>query len=229
MTIVAVGASRTWRDGIRTGLVVASILAGLTAAQTTVAVADPAGPGAQLSGPVGAAPTGSVGDPRAGTIVAAVRTARLAAYGSVFRAPDDPAARTGPGPAGADLAGHLTALLASRPGERVADPTLVTTALDAPGHVYALRAVDGTHLMVWTSAGAPFALDTTGLGGQALRGWWFDPRTGTPIDIGSVRRDAAVELYPPVTGPQDEGLDWVLVVDDTDREFGPPGSGGPDR
>lgn len=77
--------------------------------------------------------------------------------------------------------------------------------------------------MVYTAEGGAFAADTTRLSGTALRGWWFDPRTGDPIDAGSVPREPSVQFFPPETGA-DAGRDWVLVVDDAARDFGPPGT-----
>jgi hypothetical protein len=162
-----------------------------------------------------------------------VRELRRAAYRGVFRAPV-------PGGAGpltspleplaaadpvvlAQLA-HLEALLGSRPySDRVPAQALATALPPAPGEVLALRAVDGSYLMVWSSAGSAFTADTASLSGERAQGWWFDPRTGTAIDTGEVQRGPAAEFHPPVTGPQDLRLDWVLVVDDATWGFGPPG------
>ncbi|WP_300016937.1 DUF4038 domain-containing protein [Pseudonocardia sp.] len=123
---------------------------------------------------------------------------------------------------GADGMRHLRALFESRPLlGRTATPEALTTG---PEGVRALRTADGGSLLVHSPDGEPFGLDTTGLAGGALRGWWFDPRTGTPIDAGTVARGRSVAFYPPTTGPGDAGLDWVLVVDDTTRGLAPPGT-----
>ncbi len=123
---------------------------------------------------------------------------------------------------GADGMRHLRALFESRPFlGRTTVPEAVTTGSEG---VRALRTGDGGSLLVHSPGGEPFGLDTTVLPGQALRGWWFDPRTGRPIDAGTVERGRSVVLYPPTTGPDDAGLDWVLVVDDAARGFAPPGT-----
>ncbi|MHA6624440.1 glycoside hydrolase family 140 protein [Pseudonocardia sichuanensis] len=116
-------------------------------------------------------------------------------------------------PAGQQMR-HLRALVESRPYlTRIPDQSVV----DGSG-VRATRDADGSYLMAYTTDGAAFAVDTTVLTGDALRAWWFDPRTGTATDAGTVERGASVEFGPP------EETDWVLVVDDAARGFGPPGS-----
>lgn len=112
----------------------------------------------------------------------------------------------------------LRALRATRPATTPA-PELLTAA---PAGTRALRG-PGT-LLVHAPHGAPFALDTAALGAPAPRGWWYDPRTGEAIDLGSVPSGPAVPFFPPVTGPADAGLDWVLVVDASAR-VPPPGAG----
>lgn len=145
---------------------------------------------------------------------------RRSAYAAVF---DGAAGRTVDAEqagAGAAQLTHLRALMESRPFlTRATAPELLTAGAEG---TRVLR--DSGHLMAHAPSGAEFALDTTGLSGDALRGWWFDPRTGTPIDTGTVPRGGSVPFFPPTTGPADAGLDWVLVVDDATRGFPPPGS-----
>jgi hypothetical protein len=101
----------------------------------------------------------------------------------------------------------LRALRASRPVTVPAPELLVA----APEGTRALLG-PGT-LLVHAPHGAPFTLRTAALPVPVLRGWWYDPRTGTPIDLGSVPTGEEVPFFPPVTGPADAGFDWVLVVD----------------
>lgn len=211
------------RQGLRSGRAVvtalAAVVVGLAGSPAAAAGDGSAGAATPYGGlPDRAAVPVVVAGLPDGVVMTTADGPRLAAYRAAFR--PDPRLGADPGPG---LPALLRALLDSRPGERVPDPALTTTALGTTGEVRALLAVDGSHLMVWTSHGAPFHVDTTKLTGDRLRGWWFDPRSGTPIDIGSVQRRTDVDRYPPVTGPHDEGLDWVLVVDDAAREFGPPG------
>lgn len=114
----------------------------------------------------------------------------------------------------------LRALRTSRPAAVPAPQVLVA----APEGTRALRGAGS--LLVHSPAGAPFTLDTTAVAGQALRGWWFDPRTGTAYDMGTVPQAADVPFFPPVTGPADAGRDWVLVVDPAGVPLPPPGGTG---
>jgi hypothetical protein len=55
------------------------------------------------------------------------------------------------------------------------------------------------------------------LSGKALRGWWFDPRTGVATPIEGLRKEASVALRPPASG------DWVLVLEDAALDRAAPG------
>jgi hypothetical protein len=130
-------------------------------------------------------------------------------------------------PAGRQMQ-HLRALMESRPylGRVPAREVLGIRAVDLGGveSIRATRDSAGSYLMVYTAAGEKFSVDTTVLSGSDLTGWWFDPRTGEAMDVGSVARGESVDFFPPETGEDDAGPDWVLVVDDAARGFGPPGA-----
>ncbi|GAA3246143.1 glycoside hydrolase family 140 protein [Pseudonocardia petroleophila] len=137
-------------------------------------------------------------------------------YGHHAAWADDPAVRAAAlVDEGATQMAHLRALTDSR-SARTPAPRLLTE-----GTAGVLRGPD--HLMAHAPAGEGFALDTTGLPGDALRAWWFDPRTGEPVDAGSVQRSGSTPFFPPVTGPEDAELDWVLVIDDVAAGLAPPG------
>jgi hypothetical protein len=119
-----------------------------------------------------------------------------------------------------EFAAQLESLRALRDSRPAAEPAPELVAA-APEGTRALRS--GGSLLVHAPAGAPFVLDTDLLPGPDLRGWWFDPRAGTAIDLGSVIRAPQVPFFPPVTGPADVGLDWVLVVDPAAAALPPPG------
>jgi hypothetical protein len=82
---------------------------------------------------------------------------------------------------------------------------------------------NGSFIMIYTADGEPFRVDTTVLPGPDLKAWWFDPRTGTAVDAGSVPKAPSVDFFPPETGDGDAGPDWVLVVNEAARGVGPPG------
>lgn len=110
------------------------------------------------------------------------------------------------------------ALMESRPfqtGTPAQD--VLADAGDELSRVQATRANDGAYLMAYTPGGQSFTADLTAVSGDAVTAWWYDPRTGSATPIPDVARGPAVEFEP----PSDE--DWVLVVDDAARGFGPPG------
>jgi len=76
--------------------------------------------------------------------------------------------------------------------------------------------------MVYLAASRPFVFDPGKLSGNSLHFWWFDPRTGTNLDLGNLARAWRFDVTPPLVG---ENLDWVLVCDDSARMFPPPGLG----
>lgn len=111
---------------------------------------------------------------------------------------------------------HAKNLMLSRPYlSRVPDQSvLVGDAGTGADHARATRCSDGSYLMVYLPSGKAVTVDLAKLSGTEKRAWWFDPRTGTAASIA-------------VTGqtftPPREGTDWVLVIDDAARKFGPPG------
>ena len=56
------------------------------------------------------------------------------------------------------------------------------------------------------------------LSGQALRGFWFDPRTGVSTAIGTFPREGVRAFPPPADG------DWLLVLDDASKDRPVPGT-----
>jgi hypothetical protein len=57
--------------------------------------------------------------------------------------------------------------------------------------------------------------------GTRVRAWWFNPRLGTATSIGIFANTGERTFMPPDPG---EMLDWVLVLDDASKGYGPPGA-----
>jgi hypothetical protein len=118
---------------------------------------------------------------------------------------------------------HLVALVKSRPYfERIPDQSLIASdARTGAAHIQATRAADGSFAFVYLpQACQSVTVDARPLSGQKLNAWWYDPRIGTTTPIGEVEKSADLLFTTPDTGP-----DWVLVLDDTARQFGIPGNG----
>jgi hypothetical protein len=126
---------------------------------------------------------------------------------------------------GADQMQHARALLESRPFlSRVADQSLLvsTPGTDAD-HMQATRDSDGSYAFIYLPSGKPVTVDLDKLAGERVRVWWYDPRTGTAEVAGELDRHGRREFTP--SGGED-GQDWVLVLDDAERNFPPPGTRG---
>jgi len=130
---------------------------------------------------------------------------------------------------GADQMRHGRALMESRPFlSRVPDPDVVVTdrvPTSVPGtgryHFAATRDASGACAMVYAPVGRPFTVRLSKVGGDRIKAWWFNPRNGKARAIGTFRNDGGERTFtPPDAG---EHLDWVLVLDDASRRFGPPG------
>jgi len=117
----------------------------------------------------------------------------------------------------------LRALVESRPYfRRIPDQGLIVGGAGEGGqHLQATRDREGSYAFVYFPASDLKAIVDLGkLKAQRLRAWWYDTRTGigTPVEDAPTRK--AQEFRSPPFGP-----DWVLVVEDADAGFGPPGLG----
>jgi len=61
-------------------------------------------------------------------------------------------------------------------------------------------------------------IDLGKLSAKKIRGWWYDPRTGVGSLIGESQGGGQREFRSPPQGP-----DWVLVLDDSEKNYAPPG------
>jgi hypothetical protein len=116
---------------------------------------------------------------------------------------------------------HLRRLLLSRPYfDRMPDQGMIEHGATAPGA--RPRATRGTdYAFVYLPTGAPVTIRMGRVTGAEVQAWWFNPRTGQVHLEGRYQNHFIHEFTPP--GPQGQGNDWVLVLDDIDREFKPPG------
>jgi hypothetical protein len=133
------------------------------------------------------------------------------------------------GQPGATQMKHGRALMESRPFlSRVPDTELVVTdrvATRVPGAGrYAFvgtRDAEGRYAMVYVPAGREFSVRMDRITGTRVRAWWFNPRDGSAVEIGTFDNRGERRFMPPQPG---EALDWVLVLDDAAQNFPPPGS-----
>jgi Protein of unknown function (DUF4038)/Putative collagen-binding domain of a collagenase len=123
-------------------------------------------------------------------------------------------------PAGRQMR-FLRELIESRPYfSRIPDQSLIVGDAGAGAlHIRATRDRQGTYAFVYFPMNDLTAkLDLTKLHAKRLRAWWYDPRTGVGTLIGLVDSLPSREFRSLSYGP-----DWVLVLDDPDARYPPPG------
>jgi hypothetical protein len=124
-------------------------------------------------------------------------------------------------------------LIESRPMlERIPDNSLVagTIATRALDRLAAARGESGDYAFVYLPAGQTKVTVNTGkLSGTSLTAWWYDPRTGTAAKIDTAAKAATRDFtVPPADAKTPEAnADWVLVVDDSSKNFAAPGKRNP--
>jgi hypothetical protein len=129
---------------------------------------------------------------------------------------------------GAGQMRYARRLLESRPFlGRVPDDSVVVTdrvATSVPGagryRFAATRDAEGAYAMVYAPIGRPFKVRLDKISGSSVKAWWFDPRRGQAQPLGEFPNQGERVFDPPEPGEQ---LDWVLVLDDAAKRFGPPG------
>jgi hypothetical protein len=119
---------------------------------------------------------------------------------------------------GADQMRHLRALIESRPYlSRVPDDSLVTDPLTGHDRIVATRGND--YAFVYSAQGRKFTVRMGVISGERVAAWWYNPRTGTATSAETIENRGMRDFTCPAEG---FGSDWILVLDDASRKFGPP-------
>ncbi len=85
-----------------------------------------------------------------------------------------------------------------------------------PAKIRAMRAADGSRVVVYTARGEPFTLDQSVVKSPYVRQSWFDPRYGVSYEFrlsGRAWDQQTFQTYTPPTSGR--GQDWVLVLEAT--------------
>ncbi len=103
------------------------------------------------------------------------------------------------------------------------DGSTVPTAVPGAGRyrLVATRDTDRTYAMVYTPVGRTFSVWMDAIAGPQVKAWWYNPRNGTAMAIGTFANTGARPFTPPDPG---EMIDWVLVLDDATKNYPAPGS-----
>lgn len=81
------------------------------------------------------------------------------------------------------------------------------------------RTSDGGTILAYVPTPRTVTIDMSMVaGGAGAHAWWYNPRDGSAIELGSLANDGSQQFTPP------DAEDWVLVVDDASRGFPEPGT-----
>jgi hypothetical protein len=119
---------------------------------------------------------------------------------------------------------HLKNLMLSRPYlERIPDQSLI---VGDPGrgaeHMQATRAGDGSYAFVYVPMKKPVTIELGKLANKVVA-TWYSPRDGSTRPAGEFEHSRTARYQRTFEPPDDEGPDWVLVIDDATKGFGVPG------
>ena len=114
---------------------------------------------------------------------------------------------------GAFSISYLRRLVELRPWYLATPDQSVIAAGQGEGedHVGALRARDGSFILVYLTFGNPVSIDLDRMSGTEVRASWYDPRTGQLAVSGTFPRSGVREFVAPSSG---RDHDWVLILDD---------------
>ncbi|MBL9190661.1 MAG: glycoside hydrolase family 140 protein [Opitutaceae bacterium] len=95
--------------------------------------------------------------------------------------------------------------------------------INGPAKIRAMRATDGSRVIVYSARGEPFTLDQSVMKAAYVRQSWFDPRYGVSHEFrlsGRAWDQQTFQTYtPPISG---RGQDWVLVLEATAKPTNTP-------
>jgi hypothetical protein len=83
------------------------------------------------------------------------------------------------------------------------------------------RATDGSSVIAYVPTQRQVTIDLGQVSGSGARAWWWNPRTNAATDLGTYPASGTQSFTSP------SGGDWVLLIDNADVPFLPPGSGSP--
>ena len=123
---------------------------------------------------------------------------------------------------GATQVGYLRWLMESRPFIQAIPAQELIEANGTKGeHIRALKATDGSFAMIYLPVGQTIQVNTSLLKGEKLKYSWFNPRDGKCRLGGIVSPVSSATFTSPTAGFEE---DWVLVIEDEQKNFPVPGS-----
>ncbi len=123
---------------------------------------------------------------------------------------------------GAFQAGCLRKLMESRPlPGRVPDKAIIAEGQGEKGErMEAFRGADSDYAMIYMPVGKRISVNTGFMKCKRVTAWWFNPRDATVRKIATANRTPRMEFTAPAGNREN---DWVLVIDDEEKNFREPG------
>lgn len=124
---------------------------------------------------------------------------------------------------GAFQMGYLRNLMESRPMQkRVPDFTIVAGDKGENAvHMEAFRGDENGYAMIYLPIGRTVEVNTSFMKARQVKTWWYNPKNGEIQQIGTMNRLNSMAFTSPTEG---EGNDWVLIIDDVEKKYAPPGT-----
>jgi hypothetical protein len=128
--------------------------------------------------------------------------------------------------AGSEDMARLKKLFTSRPWYQLVPDEKHEVVLDGLGefrgldYLAAARTTDGSSVIAYMPTSRPITVDMTKVSGKEARAWWFNPRGGDSVSIGTIPTGGKHQFVPPGDG------DWVLLLDDAARNLQAPSLSG---
>ena len=117
-------------------------------------------------------------------------------------------------------------LIQSRPMlDRVPDQSLIVGDVSnrAVERIEATRGTDYAFVYLPTGQGK-VTINTSKISGNSLTAWWYDPRTGKADKLGEFAKAPTHDFAIPTSSLAKGTDDWVLVLDDSSKQFPAPGT-----
>ena len=113
-------------------------------------------------------------------------------------------------------------ILTRIPADDLIVPHKVPAVIPGAGLSFACatRDTEGSFAMIYLPVSRPVTVRLSTLRAGQIQAWWFDPRTGTHIDLGLLPGAGERAFTPPDLG---EMRDWILVLDDASKGYPAPG------
>ena len=94
-------------------------------------------------------------------------------------------------------------------------------SITSNNYIMAARASDGSVIMAYMPAGGTVSVDMSTVAGSSADAWWYNPRNGVAQYIGDFPANGSQSFTAP------DASDWVLVIDNADLGYLPPGEATP--